>query len=236
MFKRPIILFPLALLTILALLTLWIDRTVQRPQPKPDGNSRHDPDYILNNFVTTKTNASGDVHYVLRAAEMKHFPDDDTTELKLPDLTQYAAGQPNTRIEAQRGLVSSNGETVQFMGDVEVIRKASADRGEMTLLTQYLKVRPETEVATTDRPVIIKQAPKTVVHGTGMIYNKKDQTIKLLDDVRVHYVRPATASKARPQRAAGGKAKRGAKNQNASKPATQPRKTPRNQPRNPETS
>jgi lipopolysaccharide export system protein LptC len=222
MYKRPFILFPLALLTILALLTFWIDRTVQRPQPKPDGSSRHDPDYILHNFVTTKMDINGDVHYILRAAEMKHFPDDDTTELKQPDLIQYGDG-PHTRIEAQRGMVSSNGETVQFMGDVKVVREASADRGEMTLLTQYLKVTPSTEVATTDRPVIIKQAPETVVHGTGMIYNKNEQTIKLLNDVRVHYVRPAMAKKPR----AKTNARANNKTMRSSKTVTQQRKATR---------
>lgn len=214
MVNRPIILFPLALLTILALLTFWIDRTVQPPVLKADGNSRHDPDYILNNFVTTKTNLQGNVQYVLRADEMRHFPDDDSTQLKKPDLVQYGVDAPTTRIEADHGLVSSDGENVQFIGNVKVVRDAYTDRGEMTLLTQYLDVTPDTGVATTDRPVIIKQAPKTVVHATGMIYNKKKQTIQLLNDVQVHYVRPPLAKKP------AAKAR--------SKPAKQQRKTTRN--------
>ena len=192
MYNRPVILFPLALLAVLALLTLWIDRSVQPPVPKPDGSTRHDPDYILNNFVTTKTDVNGDIRSILRATEMRHFPDDDTTELKAPDLVQFGiADAPNTSITAKRGWVSSNGENVKFTDDVKVVREAFADRGEMTLLTEYLDVVPDTEIATTDRPVVIKQAPKTVIHGTGMIYNKKKQTMTLLKNVRVHYERPA---------------------------------------------
>ena len=208
MYNRPVILFPLALLGVLALLTLWIDRSVQAPVPKPDGSTRHDPDYILNNFVTTKTDVNGNVSSVLRAEEMRHFPDDDTTELQAPDLVQFGmAGAPDTAITAKRGWVSSNGETVKFMDDVKVVREAFGDRGEMTLLTEYLHVTPDTGIATTDRPVVIKQAPKTVVHGTGMIYNKKKQTVTLLKNVRVHYERPAPPKRAR----AASKGKTGAK-------------------------
>ncbi|HEX5538422.1 MAG TPA: LPS export ABC transporter periplasmic protein LptC, partial [Methylophilaceae bacterium] len=199
MFNRPIILFPLALLTILALLTFWINRSVHAPVHKAAANSRHDPDYILNNFVTTKTDPNGNVIYKLHAAEMKHFPDDDSTELQQPDLTQYAVGKPDVRITSKRGLVSSNGENVQFMDNVKLVRDAYAGHGEMTLLTQYLNVTPDTGVATTNKPVVIKEAPQTVIHGTGMIYNKKQQTIQLLHNARVHYVRPASASKPRPK-------------------------------------
>ena len=194
MYNRPVILFPLALLGVLALLTLWIDRSVQPPIPKPDGSTRHDPDYILNNFVTTKTDVNGDIRSVLRAQEMRHFPDNDTTELNAPDLVQH-------------GWVSSNGENVKFMDDVKVVREAFADRGEMTLLTEYLDVVPDTGIATTDRPVVIKQAPKTVIHGTGMIYNKKKQTMTLLKNVRVHYERPALP---KPRARAASKGKAGA--------------------------
>ena len=208
MYNRPVILFPLALLGVLVLLTLWIDRSVQPPIPKPDGSTRHDPDYILNNFVTTKTDVNGDIRSVLRAQEMRHFPDDDTTELNAPDLVQHGIGDaPDTSITAKRGWVSSNGENVKFMDDVKVVREAFADRGEMTLLTEYLDVVPDTGIATTDRPVVIKQAPKTVIHGTGMIYNKKKQTMTLLKNVRVHYERPALP---KPRARAASKGKAGA--------------------------
>jgi lipopolysaccharide export system protein LptC len=192
MYGRPTILFPLALLALLALLTLWIERSVHAPQHKLEGNTRHDPDYMVNNFVTTKTDLMGNLHYVLAAVGMKHYPDDDSTELVRPRFTQYDIGKPYTQIEGQRGLVSSNGENVQFMDNVKVVRQAFKDRGEMTVLTEYLNVTPKSDIATTDKPVVIMQAPKTVVHAIGMIYDKKQRTVQLLNKVRVHYERPET--------------------------------------------
>ncbi|MFZ3087682.1 MAG: LPS export ABC transporter periplasmic protein LptC, partial [Methylotenera sp.] len=76
---RSAIVFPLVLLMLLALLTFWINKTVQPQAPKLDGSSRHDPDYIMSNFVTTQTDINGDLRYKLAAIEMRHFPDDDST-------------------------------------------------------------------------------------------------------------------------------------------------------------
>ena len=190
MHGRHTIWFPLALLALMALITIWIDRNVQAPQAKHDGSSRHDPDYKLNNFSTTKTDADGNLRYVLSATEMVHYPDDDSTELQRPRFTQYTVGKPYTQIQGQRGFVSSKGDNVYIMDNVKVVRQAFEGRGEMTVLTEYLHVIPDDDLATTDRPVVITQAPKTIIYGTGMIFNKKARTLKLLSRVRVHYERP----------------------------------------------
>lgn len=212
---RPTVVFPLVLLALLALLTFWIDRSVQPPERRPDANLRHDPDYILDNFVTTRTNVNGALAYVLAAVKMKHYPDDDTTELERPRFTQYAINKPYTQIEGQRGNVSSDGETVEFMDNVIVIRQASKDKGEMMVRTQYLKMFPKQEVAVTDKPVVITQAPETVIHANGMVFNKKNQTVNLRGRVRAHYLSPSVTKKA-----AAGKATSGTPAK-ASKPAPQ---------------
>ncbi len=190
---RSAIFFPLALLLLLAIITFWINKTVQPPVPKIDGSSRHDPDYMMGNFVTTQTDVNGDLRYKLAAAEMRHFPDDDTTELQRPRYTQFAIGKPYTQVEGLRGYVSTDGEEVQLVDNVKVTRQAFAGKGEMTVETEYLKIRPNDELVTTDSPVVIRQAPKTVVYATGMIYEKKKQTVTLLHKVRAHYERPIGA-------------------------------------------
>lgn len=193
---RAAITFPLALLILLALLTFWINRAVQPPQPKLDGSSRHDPDYIMSNFETTQTDINGDLRYKLAAIEMRHFPDDDSTELQRPRYTQFAIGKPYTEVQGMRGFVSTDGEEVRLFDNVKVTRQAFAEKGEMTVETDYLNIRPNEELVTTDRPVIIRQAPKTVIYATGMVYEKKLKTVTLLHKVRAHYERPAAAGKA----------------------------------------
>lgn len=187
---RTSIFFPLILLSLLALLTYWISNAVQPTPPKLDGSSRHDPDYIVSNFITTQADVYGDLRYKLAAAEMKHFPDDDTTNLQRPHYTQFALNKPYTKVEALSGIVSSNGETIQLTDNVKITRQAFAGKGEMTIETDTLNIQPDKDLVTTQSPVVIRQAPKTIIHATGMIYEKKIRTVTLLHQVRAHYERP----------------------------------------------
>ncbi len=193
---RPTIWFPLALLALLATLTLWIDHTVQAPQPKLDGSSRHDPDYKVTNFSTKKNDLNGDPRFVLSAVELVHYPDDDSALMTRPRFTQYSSNKPYTQIQGQRGQVSSGGDDVYFMDQVQVVRAASPERGAMTLLTEYLHLIPDDDIAVTNRPVTIRQAPTTLIRGSGMEYNKKERTLKVSGRVYVHYEKPAASLRA----------------------------------------
>ncbi|MFM9834599.1 MAG: LPS export ABC transporter periplasmic protein LptC [Methylophilaceae bacterium] len=191
MFTRSAIFFPLVMAALLALVTYWISQTVEQLGAKIDGSNRHDPDYTMNNFVTSQTDATGKLRYVLAATEMVHYPDDDSTTLQRPRFTQYNTDKPYTRIEGLRGYISNNGEEIQLVDNVKVTREAFDGKGEMQISTEKLTILPDQDIAKTDSPVIITQAPKTVIHATGMVYNKKDQTVKLNKRVKVHYERPS---------------------------------------------
>ena len=190
MLTRSALFFPLVLALLLALITFWINLTVEQQGPKIDGSDRHDPDYTMNNFVNTQTDASGKLRYVLAATEMVHYPDDDSTVLQRPRFTQYTIDKPYTQIEGLRGYVSSNGEQVELVDNVKVTRQAFDGKGEMQISTEKLVILPNQDIAKTDAPVVITQAPKTVIHATGMVYDKKHQTVQLLNRVKVHYEPP----------------------------------------------
>ncbi|NBO10026.1 MAG: LPS export ABC transporter periplasmic protein LptC, partial [Methylophilaceae bacterium] len=159
--RSSTILFPLVVLSVLALITFWIDHTVKLPSLKNGMNAGHRVDYFLENFVTTKTDIHGNLRHMLAATEMRHYSDNDSTELVRPRFTQYGENKPYTQIEGQQGFVSADGEMVEFKGNVIVVRQAFEGRGEMRLTTDYLKMFPNEEKAITDRPVVITQAPHT---------------------------------------------------------------------------
>lgn len=190
MLQRPAIFFPLILAGLLAIITYWISQSVEQQSPRINGSNRHDPDYTMNNFVTTRTDKTGQLRYVLAATEMVHYPDDDSTVLQRPRFTQFATDKPYTQIQALRGYVSSDGEEIELVDNVKVVRQAFADRGEMQVLTEKLVILPNEEIAKTNSPVVITQAPKTVIHATGMVYDKKSQTVQLHKRVKVHYEKP----------------------------------------------
>lgn len=194
MLTRSAIFFPLILAGLLAIITFWINLAVEQQGPKIDGSNRHDPDYTMNNFVTTQTDITGKLRYVLAATEMLHYPDDDSTVLQRPRFTQFTTDKPYTQIEGLRGYISSDGEEVELVDNVKVVRQAFEGKGEMQLRTEKLIILPNQDLAKTNSPVVITQAPKTVIHGTGMIFDKKNQTMTLLSRVKVHYERPPLAA------------------------------------------
>lgn len=184
---RSTILFPLIVLAILAFISFWIESTVKSPLHRSKASLRHDPDYYLENFVTTKTDIKGNLRSMLAATTMQHYPDNDSTYLTRPRFTQFTNNLPYTQIEGQKGQISSNGEEVEFTKNVLVFRRALAGKPEMRLATDYLKIYAKQEIATTNSPVLITQGTKTVIRGTGMVYDKKQQTFTLLKKVKVHY-------------------------------------------------
>lgn len=189
------ILFPLLILSVIALLTYWINVSVQPVQSKSDGASRHDPDYIVSNFISTQTDTFGALRYKLQSAEMKHFPDDDSTLLRKPIYTQYIKDKSYLQVEGTIGDVSGNGNDIKLYKNVKVTRAPYGEKQEMTLETDYLNILPNEDLVLTQRPVVIRQAPNTVVHANGMVYEKQKLTVTLLNKVRAHYEKPITKSK-----------------------------------------
>lgn len=179
----------LPLLPFLGLLgiTYWLNQQVQQEAPKPDSSKRHDPDAVMENFSAVKMNQLGEPRFIVHAKKMLHYPDDDSTELETPRLTTLSAGHPPIHTFAQRGMVSSKGDEVFLYDNVNVIREASADREELTLLTEYLHIIPEQDLANTDRAVTIVDAHNTT-HAIGLEMDNKVRTLKLLAQVRSEHV------------------------------------------------
>lgn len=186
MTERLTAIFPFLLLAALAALTFWLDQVVQPPPRGSDGKSRHDPDYIVDNLSALSTNEAGNAAYTLFAARMVHYPDDDTTLLTRPRLISYRSVQAPVTITANEALVSSNGENVYFKNDVKVTRAAYGDHSEMVMLTTYLHVIPDDNIAKTDRPVTITDA-STVVNAIGLELNSETRVLKLHSRVRGTY-------------------------------------------------
>jgi lipopolysaccharide export system protein LptC len=179
--------FPILLLLVLAALTFWLEWVVQAPELTANGSARHDPDYIVENFVAVRSGPDGLPLHQLEADRMLHYPDDDSTLLEKPRLYQYENEKVTLSITAKQARVSSEGKTVDFYDDVRAVRAARGTQSEMVLTTDHLHVVPDEDYARTDRPVKIVDA-NTVVTGVGLELNNKTRTVRLLSNVRSTYV------------------------------------------------
>jgi lipopolysaccharide export system protein LptC len=181
--------FPLALLAMLAALTLWLDRTVQ-PQTTPrDGSARHDPDYIVDNLSAVRLGIDGAPRHRIEAKRMLHYPDDDTTHLEAPRYLSYAGKHPQITIVSDTALLSREGGTVDFNGNVRTVRAATEKQSELVLTTEHLRVIPDDHIAYTDAAVNIEDA-NTKLTAVGLELDDQAKTLKLKSRVRGTYVSP----------------------------------------------
>ncbi|MBI5429570.1 MAG: LPS export ABC transporter periplasmic protein LptC [Nitrosomonadales bacterium] len=179
----------LPVLPLLGLLggTYWLNQQVQPDPGKPDSKKRHDPDAIVESFSAVQLNEQGLPRFTITAKTMRHFPDDDSTTLDTPRITILSPGQPAIHSVAKRGAISGNGDEVFMYDAVEVLRGASAQRDELRVHTEYLRIVPDRNLVSTDRDVSIVEGRNTL-RATGLEIDNNAHTIKLLSSVRSEYV------------------------------------------------
>jgi lipopolysaccharide export system protein LptC len=180
--------FPVVLLALLAIVTVWLNAQVQPPDRGSSGTARHDPDYIVENLAATRFGPAGERRHTLTAKRVTHYPDDDTTHLDDAQLLEFSQIAPVT-VTARTALVSSNGEEVFLHDNVKVVRAPYAKQSALTLETAYLHVIPDDDFAETDQPVRIYDAD-TVVTGIGLEFNNATRVVKILSNVRGTYRKP----------------------------------------------
>lgn len=178
--------FPLALLTVLAGLTFWLDAVVRGGATTGKKHPRHDPDVMVENFTATRTGQDGMPRYILSAKKMLHYPDDDSTQLEQPRFVHLEPGKPQLRLESKRALVSSDGEHIYLMDDVRAVRDPVKGQSAISLATSRLHLIPDQDLAETDQPVTLANA-RTLVTAVGLELNNKTRVFKLLSRVKGRY-------------------------------------------------
>jgi len=168
-------LFPLSILLALTGLTFWLRYATEMPEPRRDGKHRHDPDYIVTDTTMRQLDQSGRLQYTLNAAEIRHYPDDDSTDLLKPDVTYLDVKKPTVTMRADRGHLSKGGEQVDLYGNVRIIRAASAKEEALIAVTPELTVLPDEDKAFTKSAVLITQG-KSWVKGIGLQMDNRTQT------------------------------------------------------------
>lgn len=171
-------LLPLVLLTLLAALTIWLERATQSDSEAKGDKLRHDPDYFVSGLAFRHFNLDGSLQSSLEAKQMVHYPDDDSTLVTAPALTFYARAEP-TRLTSRNARVSEDGKEVLLTEDVRVVREASAEGPELVMTTTRLRVYPDDELARTDTPVNIVNG-QSVIRGQGLEADHRAHTFTLI--------------------------------------------------------
>ena len=171
-------LFPLSLLAALAVLSFWLRYATELPEERRDGKHRHDPDFVIHDSVLRKLDSSGQLQYTLNSAVIRHYPDDDSTDMSKPHLIYQYPTRPSMTIRAERGHANKEGQQIDLYENVQITRAATAKDPEMNGYTDQLTVFPDDEKAFTKSPVLITKG-KSSLKGVGMQVDSRAQTYVL---------------------------------------------------------
>lgn len=177
---------PLAIVSVMAAVAYWLNQLASQPLPVNDAAFRHDPELIVDNLVATAFDRDGNPRYVLSAARMLHYTDDETTELTAPRFQHRSASSPPIDAEAARGFISTRGDHVHLLDRVRLTRAATAGAAELVLTTEYLQITPEAELMRTDRPVELRQGA-SYMRADHLLLDGKTRSLELKGNVRGVY-------------------------------------------------
>ena len=175
---RPTTWLPLAALSFLVVLTLWLNQLVQAPTARADGNKRHDPDLIVENFNARKLGDDGLVLYTLAARKMVHYPDDDSALLETVKVEAYEPRQPRMMITADHGRLEQGGERILIEGNVVIVRDADAKGEAARITTDKLLVLPDAGIARTESEVHLESLAASAV-ATGLEIDNRARVMHL---------------------------------------------------------
>ncbi|MCE2970848.1 MAG: LPS export ABC transporter periplasmic protein LptC [Burkholderiales bacterium] len=148
------------LLLLLAAASYWYSRTLGgAPAPPPLPGT---PDFIGRDLVLTQFDAQGRAKFKLYAAEVAHYPDRDDAHLKRPRALSLRPDQPRMAVVADTARSENSAEVVHLEGNVVVERAASAQSPPLRVDTEYLKVLPDSDQYSTDRPVQVRRGDSRI--------------------------------------------------------------------------
>lgn len=169
------------MLVLLALLTFWVTNAVV-PTMTRQGNDVHQkPNYIIENLSGVRANHESTAQRNFSAKKILHYLDGDVTHMENPYFINIESQKPVMRVKADKARISGEGENVYLTGNVIVLRGEDSDK--ITMMTSYLHLIPDEDVAKTDKMVVFSRK-NTTINAIGLELDNHTGIVQLLSRVR----------------------------------------------------
>jgi len=174
------------LLLGLVLATWWAVDYTQRAIPfEPPRRLTHEPDAWARAFFMLRTNPDGVAVNRLEGDTMRHYPDDDSSEIFQARAILAQVDAPAITATADVAVLDQNGERVTLRGNARVVRQSFAQTPAMQVDSAVLTLDIPTEVVSTAEPAVVVRGHSTL-RGIGMEYNNQTQILQVQSVVDAH--------------------------------------------------
>ncbi len=180
--------FPIGLMVILAALSYWLNIVATADPVDIGGRFRHDPDTIVKHFDAISYDEAGNRKAGLRGAEIRHFPDDESSIIQKPFLQRFTINAGTSTVNANQAVVNSDGSEVDLTGDVKAVRPAQGGKPALTLTAPHMHVLVDEERARTPGFARVQQG-SSWISGTGFEADNVTQTFSFHSHVSGSYKR-----------------------------------------------
>ena len=179
--------FALIFILFIALISFWLNHEVKKELLEDAKNLNNAADFYLRNFSSKHMNKAGTIKYIITGKEMKNYKYSEKTLLLKPKFVKYENSKPISNISGESGEIKNQGDEIIIKENVILNRLPNNSKKLMSLYTSQLNIVPNEDIVFSKKPVKIIQEPNIEIDGVGMKYDRKENTIKLLSNVKVHY-------------------------------------------------
>jgi lipopolysaccharide export system protein LptC len=179
--------FALTFIFFIALISFWLNQEVKKELLEDAKNLNNAADFYLSNFSSKHMNEAGTIKYIITGKEMKNYKHSEKTLLLQPKFINYENSKPISNISGESGEIKNQGDEIIIKENVILNRLPNNSKKLMSLYTSQLNIVPNEDIVFSKKPVKIIQEPNIEIDGVGMKYDRKENTIKLLSNVKVHY-------------------------------------------------
>lgn len=182
---RPNSLLVALLLASLGALVWWLNQ-LQPDDGQLELTHRREPDYVADRIRAVVMDEQGRPDRLLLAEQLRHYPNDDSSELDHPYMELYSDdGTPPWEVQSRRGHISADADEVRLIDAVTVDRAAAPGLKPFALRTSELLVRPDEHYAETDRFVyIVSNQDWVTANAMRAWFPDTGSRVKLLERVK----------------------------------------------------
>ncbi|AXT45464.1 MULTISPECIES: LPS export ABC transporter periplasmic protein LptC [Chromobacterium] len=178
-------LFPLLLVGLTGLLTVWLDQV-----SRWDSNRRElDPDkpeYVAEHLTATRFDAQGKLNERLIATRMWQYPGKDDAFFENPELYQYQQGALQYQLIGDVGRYNNKTQQAYFDKKATMIQPAAADKPETKVVTSAMHVDTAKKIARSAAPTVFYHG-KSHGNSVGFVYQQQTGLLNLLSHTKIIY-------------------------------------------------
>ncbi len=175
---RSYMLRPTIWLVVLLMLTVLLEGSFQKQGRRSDFPPRSGVDYTIEYLEGIQTNHEAITYRDFTATKMTHYSHENIAMLENVKFSSVEPEKSLLRVTADQAKLLGGGDDIFLSGNVSVLKGEDTDRDKILMVTEFLHVTPDADLANTDHAVTVFRM-NSHVNSVGMTLNNQTGEIQL---------------------------------------------------------